>query len=93
MNHLNGHKILAILCGHININQFNNWYGIPVVCSNGLYSSIDISEKGNFSVVEGTSFNICKIQQNGISFSIIPTSPEAKIYKKRKLKEFNINKF
>ena len=82
---LRGYEILAIMCGHIHINQFNNWHGIPVICSNGLYTTIDISEKGNYSIVEGTSFNICRIRNNGIGLSIIPISPEAKIYKNIKL--------
>ena len=32
--------ILAIICGHIHLNQTNFWHGIPVIISNGLYSTV-----------------------------------------------------
>ena len=51
-------NILAIVCGHIHINQTNFWHGIPIIISNGLYSTIDLSIKDEMRIIEGKSFNV-----------------------------------
>ena len=85
---LEDYKILAIICGHLHVNQMNFWHNIPVIISNGLYSSIDFLESYEFSIVEGTSFNLCSLRENGIGVSVIPMSPKGKVLKKLNLKRF-----
>ena len=46
------YKVMAIICGHVHINQSNFWNNIPVIISNGLHSTIDFSEfKKSISVL------------------------------------------
>ena len=85
---LAGHNIQAILCGHLHINQVNFWHNIPVIISNGLFSTVDFLENDELSIVEGTSFNLCSLRENGIGVSVIPISPKGKVLKKLNLKRF-----
>ena len=85
---LAGYNIQAIICGHLHINQVNFWHNIPVVISNGLFSTVDFLENDELSIVEGTSFNLCSLRENGIGVSIIPISPKGKVLKKLNLKRF-----
>ena len=85
-------EILAIMCGHIHINQTNFWNGIPVIISNGLYSTVDLLNRDDMVILEGKSFNICYIRENGIGVSVIPLKPKAKIFRKISLKKLkNLN--
>ena len=85
-------EILAIMCGHIHINQTNFWNGIPVIISNGLYSTVDLLNRDDMVILEGKSFNICHIRDNGIGVSIVPLKPKAKIFRKISLKKLkNLN--
>ena len=84
--------ILAIICGHIHLNQTNFWHGIPVIISNGLYSTIDLSNKDEMKIIEGKSFNICHIRDNGIGVTVVPIKPKAKVFKSLNLEKFkNLN--
>ena len=75
------YKVMAIICGHVHINQSNFWNNIPVIISNGLHSTIDFSEFNEKVLIEGASFNICNIRENGIGVSIVPVTPKGKIFK------------
>ena len=80
------------MCGHIHINQTNFWNGIPVIISNGLYSTVDLLNRDDMVILEGKSFNICYIRENGIGVSVIPLKPKAKIFRKISLKKLkNLN--
>ncbi len=81
-------NILAIVCGHIHINQTNFWHGIPIIISNGLYSTIDFSKKDEMKIIEGKSFNMCHIRDNGIGVTVVPVKPTAKVFKSINLKKF-----
>ena len=78
------YKVVAIICGHVHVNQSNFWNNIPVIISNGLYSTIDFSELNETLMIEGASFNICNIRENGIGVSIVPVARKGKIFKKIK---------
>ena len=81
-------NILAIVCGHIHINQTNFWHGIPIIISNGLYSTIDLSIKDEMRIIEGKSFNVCHIRDNGIGVTVVPVKPTAKVFKSINVKKF-----
>ena len=81
-------NILAIVCGHIHINQTNFWHGIPIIISNGLYSTIDFLTKDEMRIIEGKSFNVCNIRDNGIGVTVVPVKPTAKVFKSINLKKF-----
>jgi 3',5'-cyclic-AMP phosphodiesterase len=74
---LKGHDIVGILSGHIHINQVNHWHGIPVVISNGQHSTVDLLERQDLRIVEGTGFGICVWRDSGMSVSFVPLSPAA----------------
>jgi hypothetical protein len=82
------YKLVAIMCGHVHVNQFNFWNNIPVIISSGLYSTIDFSELNETLMIEGASFNICNIRENGIGVSVVPVAPKGKILKKIKTRVF-----
>ena len=81
-------NILAIVCGHIHINQTNFWHGIPIIISNGLYSTIDFLTKDEMRIIEGKSFNVCHIRDNGIGVTVVPVKPTAKVFKSINVKKF-----
>ena len=56
--------------------------------SNGLYSTIDFSTKDEMTIIEGKSFNVCHIRDNGIGVTVVPVKPTAKVFKSINLKKF-----
>jgi len=88
---LKGKKIIGILAGHIHINRFSLWDGIPVCISNGLHSYIDILETNHLRILNGSSFSICTLRPSGLSVSYVPLTPkqnELGIVDQERLKEF-----
>ena len=61
---------------------------LSLIISNGLFSTVDFLENDELSIVEGTSFNLCSLRENGIGVSVIPISPKGKVLKKLNLKRF-----
>ncbi|MFC6641580.1 metallophosphoesterase family protein [Sulfitobacter profundi] len=51
---LEGQHVAGILSGHVHVNRVSHWNGIPVVISNGLHSTIDLTETRDLRIVEGT---------------------------------------
>lgn len=74
---LAGQPVIGILSGHIHINQVNHWHGIPIVVSNGQHSTVDLLERKDLRIVEGTGFAICTWRPTGLSVSFVPLSPAA----------------
>ena len=73
-----GRNVIGILSGHIHINQVTHWHGIPIVVSNGQHSTVDLLERTDLRIVEGTGFAICTWRPSGLSVSFVPLSPEAR---------------
>lgn len=73
---VNGAKVIGILSGHIHINQVNHWHGIPIVVSNGLHSTVDLLERDDLVIVEGTGFASCVWRPHGVSVTFVPFSPD-----------------
>ena len=43
-------------------------------------------------IIEGKSFNICHIRDNGIGVTVVPIKPKAKVFKSLNLEKFkNLN--
>ena len=75
---LAGQHVVGILSGHIHINQGNQWHGIPIVVSNGQHSTVDLLERDDLRVMEGTGFAICTWRPTGLSVSFVPLAPQAR---------------
>ena len=75
-NAVKGHKVVGILSGHIHINQVIHWHGIPVVVSNGNHSTVDLLERKDMRIIEGTGFAICDVRPSGLTATFVPLSPD-----------------
>lgn len=73
---LAGHDIAGILSGHIHINQCHSWHGIPICITSGLDYTIDLLERQDLRLLEGTTMAICAHQPSGLSVNFVPLSPE-----------------
>ncbi len=72
---LKGHQIAGILSGHIHINQIHQWHGIPICINSGLDYTIDLLERRDLRLLEGTTMAICEHRASGLSVSFVPLSP------------------
>ena len=75
---LRGHRVAAILSGHIHINQVTQWHGIPIVVSMGLNSTVDLLETRDLRIVEGRTIGMCDWRDSGLTVSFVPLTPEAR---------------
>ena len=75
---LAGHNIAGILSGHIHINQIHQWHGIPICINSGLDYTIDLLERQDLRLLEGTTMTICEHRASGLSVNFVPLSPEQK---------------
>lgn len=69
---LKGHKVLAILSGHIHHDRFSVWHGIPVIVGMGQHAATDILTLDVLRMVEGASFGIGTIRSSGITMALVP---------------------
>jgi len=72
---LKGHQIAGILSGHIHINQIHHWHGIPICINSGLDYTIDLLERRDLRLLEGTTMAICEHRTSGLTVSFVPLSP------------------
>lgn len=72
---LKGHQIAGILSGHIHINQIHHWHGIPICINSGLDYTVDLLERQDLRLLEGTTMTICEYRPSGLSVSFVPLSP------------------
>lgn len=56
---IGGRNIAAVLSGHVHMNRFAIWQGVPLVINTGLQSSIDATRTDALSVIEGAGFAVC----------------------------------
>ena len=73
---LKGHDIAGILSGHIHINQIHHWHGIPICITSGLDYTIDLLERQDLRLLEGTTMTLCEHRASGLSVSFVPLSPK-----------------
>lgn len=69
---LKGHKVLAILAGHIHHDRFSVWHGIPVIVGMGQHAATDILTTDILRMVEGASFGIGTIRRSGLTMALVP---------------------
>ncbi|MCA0922349.1 metallophosphoesterase [Pseudooceanicola nanhaiensis] len=67
-----GRTILCILSGHVHYNRMSLWHGVPVVVTNGQQSTVDLTRTDALSLVEGTGFAICDLQEGGLQVTFVP---------------------
>jgi Icc protein len=75
---LKGHHVAGILSGHIHINQVHQWHGIPIIINSGLNYTIDLLERRDLRLLEGTTMTICEHRASGLSVNFVPLSPAQK---------------
>jgi 3',5'-cyclic AMP phosphodiesterase CpdA len=75
---LSGHHVAGILSGHIHINQIHQWHGIPIIINSGLDYTIDLLERRDLRLLEGTTMTICEHRASGLSVNFVPLSPAQK---------------
>jgi len=75
---LQSQHVAGILSGHVHVNRVSQWHGAPLVISNGLHSTIDLTETRDLRIVEGTGFGLCDWRPSGLTVSFVPLDPEAR---------------
>ncbi|MBY6092093.1 metallophosphoesterase [Maritimibacter alkaliphilus] len=65
-------QVLCILSGHVHYNRMSLWHGVPVVITSGHQSTVDLTRTDALSVVEGSSFAICDLQEAGLQVTFVP---------------------
>jgi hypothetical protein len=71
-----GRGVVGILSGHVHLDQVHHWHGVPVITCMGLNSTVDILERRDMRIVEGTSMGLCILRPSGLSVSFVSLSPE-----------------
>jgi 3',5'-cyclic AMP phosphodiesterase CpdA len=68
-----GHAIAGIFCGHIHMDRFSQWYGIPLVVGMGQHAALDPLFHGQgIRMVQGTSFSVCVLRDSGLTVTCVP---------------------
>ncbi len=75
---LQGRGVLGILSGHVHINSVRMWHGVPVYVSQGLNSTVDLLERQDMRIVEGTGFALFDLRASGLSATFVPLLPDAR---------------
>lgn len=75
---LTGHRVVAILSGHIHMNRFSTWRGVPLVVSSGLHSTIDPLYDAGLRIREGASFAMVRRIGTDLSVHFVPVLPEGR---------------
>lgn len=74
---LRGQQVLGVLSGHVHINALRMWHGVPVYISQGLNSTVDLIEREDMRLVEGTGFTLFDLRAPGLSATYVPLTPQA----------------
>lgn len=74
---LRGRGVLGILSGHVHINSVRMWHGVPLYVSQGLNSTVDLIEREDMRIMEGTGFSLFDLRGSGLTVTFIPLSPNA----------------
>jgi len=75
---LEGHRVIAILSGHIHMNRMSLWRGVPLVTSSGLQSTIDVLHEAGLRILDGASFGLCRFEDGDFTVHFVPMLPEAR---------------
>lgn len=73
-----GQQVVAILSGHIHMNRFSLWRGVPLVVSSGLHSTIDPLYDAGLRIREGASFAMLRLIEGDLSAHFVPVLPEGR---------------
>lgn len=75
---LTGRQVVAILSGHIHMNRFSTWRGVPLIVSSGLHSSIDPLYDAGLRIREGAGFAMVRRIGADLSVHFVPVLPEGR---------------
>ncbi len=68
-----GHAIAGIFCGHIHMDRFTQWHGIPLIVGMGQHAALDPLFAGQgIRMVQGTSFSVCVLRDSGLTVTCVP---------------------
>lgn len=71
--------VVAVMSGHVHLDQVHHWMGVPVITCMGLNSTVDILEQRDMRIVEGTSMGLCILRPSGLSVAFAPLSPQRRV--------------
>ena len=72
------HKVAAILCGHVHMDQAAMWNGALLVTNTGLQNTIDLTRADMLHVVEGAGYAWCAWRDGGAEALFAAIRPERK---------------
>lgn len=75
---LRGRGVLGILSGHVHINSVRMWHGVPLYVSQGLNSTVDLIEREDMRIMEGTGMALFDLRASGLTVTFVPLSPEVR---------------
>lgn len=73
---LAGQNVLGVFSGHVHLNGVRMWNGIPVYISIGLNSTVDLIEREDMILTEGTGFTLFDLRDTGLTATFIPLTPK-----------------
>lgn len=76
---LAGHKIEAILSGHVHVNRVSHWHGVPILIGSGQHNIMDVLYADGLRMREGAGFNLCTLRPSGLTAIMIPLPLSGKI--------------
>ncbi|MFN3643249.1 MAG: metallophosphoesterase [Gemmobacter sp.] len=70
---LPGRGVQGIFSGHIHMDRFTHWHGIPVVVGMGLHNALDPLYAGpGIRAVRGASLSVCTLRASGLTVTCAP---------------------
>lgn len=73
---LAGRNVAAVVAGHVHLNRFALWHGVPLVVTMGQQSTVDVTRTDALAVVEGTGFAICDLLSSGLQVTYVPLAEQ-----------------
>ena len=73
---LAGHRVAAILSGHIHLNRVCHWNGIPIVIPTGQHNTVDPLYTKGLRLLESAGFALCTLRPSGLTATMVDLSPD-----------------
>lgn len=70
---LPGRGVQGIFSGHIHMDRFSHWHGIPVIVGMGQHNALDPLHTGpGIRAVRGSSLSLCTLRASGLTVTCAP---------------------
>ncbi|ARO14892.1 hypothetical protein BVG79_01546 [Ketogulonicigenium robustum] len=65
--------VQGVFSGHIHLDRFSTWHGVPIIVSMGLQNSSDPLYVGDgVRSLQGASMSICTLRESGLTVTTVP---------------------